>query len=429
MKYSFFKNIWGSGSTRRSSTWIVITIAIVPLVMVQQIANNMIEGISLRIIETDSSHLSMNAGIYSTKTGRESVMSVLNKNPNVTFTYQELRGVGIIKNKNKKLGASFRGVDNSFFEEQGVHTYLKLERGTMKFEENNSIIIGKAVASFLDLDVGDTALFLTSQWDREMTLPRISRAVVTGIVTTGYEELDRSWVFMPGAKLQTLLLPDDQNWRIGIKISDPFLLDNDLAHRSKKEKEKGTQILSEITNLVSDQGVLYSWYELNRDKFNLFLSTKSLLYVAMLIAVILAVITLASAIGMRVIDLEFEIATLKAIGANPAGIEWQIMLQGIRNGFIGAVIGCTVGTILASQINYIVRAADFAINFFRNLLGLAGNISVLNPEFYLTEIEFRLYPVNLFSIIGMVLVFSAIASWFPSRKVRNIPSMKLLRRH
>ncbi len=429
MKYSFFSKIWKSTFTKNSSLWLVIAIAVIPLVMVQQITDNMIEGISLRIIETDSAHINMSLASQSTKAGRDSIRNTLESNPNVLSTYEELRGVGIIKNGNKKLGISLRGVENSFFEEQGVSSYLTLVDGELDLDKKRTVIIGSAVAKNLGLKVGDSALFLTSRLEETDSLPKISRATVQGIVSTGYEILDRTWVFMNSTQLQRLLLPDDQVWAIGLKISDPFLLENDLIKRSASKQAQGKKILSELEALVFDQGVLYTWYESNKNTFSLFLSTKFLLNMALIIAVILSVITLASAMGMRIVDLEIEIATLKAIGANPAQIEMQIVLKGLWYGFSGSLLGSIVGTILASQINYMVRIVDGGINVFRRILGAQNSISILNPEFYLTNIDFKFYPANFFFVVIMVMVCSSLASWIPSRRVRNISSLKLLRSH
>ncbi len=428
MKYSFFKKIWATSFTKNSSVWIIIAIAIIPLVMVQQIADSMIEGISRRIIETDSAHVRVKVNTTEPSTVT-TLTRTLQQEPYITFAYQELKGVGILQNNNKKIGVTFRGVTERFFEEQGIHTYLTLIEGSTHLEEKNSIIIGSAISKQLQVSVGDTVLFLTSNFKGEDRLPRISRAKITGIVSTGYEELDKSWVFMKSDTLQSLLLTQEQVWDIGIKVEDPFIFRNSLVQKSKYHRDRGERMLQEIERLVSDNGTTYTWFELNQSKFSLFLSTKSLLFIAMLIAVLLAVITLSSAIGMRVIDLEIEIATLKAIGANPAKIEQQIILQGLINSFVGAIVGCIIGTFLASQVNYLVKIIDISINGIRTLLGFDHPISILNPEFYLTEIEFKLYPANLITIITLVLVLSVFASWIPARNVRNIPSLKLLRRH
>ena len=428
MRYSFFKKIWATSFTKNSSIWIIIAIAIIPLVMVQQIADSMIEGISRRIIETDSAHVrvKMNTGIKASTLSN--FTNMLQNESYITFAYKELNGVGILQNKNKKIGVTFRGVTERFFEEQGVNTYLKLVEGSIDLT-SNSIIIGSAISNHLQLFVGDTALFLTTNIKGEQRLPKISRAKVTGIVSTGYEELDKSWVFMRSDTLTSVLLSQEQIWNIGIKVDDPFIFRNSLVQKNNSYLYRGDRILSEIKKIVANNGNIYTWFELNRNKFSLFLSTKSLLFIAMLIAVILAVITLSSAIGMRVIDLEIEIATLKAIGANPSKLEQQIVLQGLTNSFIGSMVGCIVGTLLASQVNHIVKIIDISVNSIRKLFGFTNFISILNPEFYLTEIKFRLYPTNLIIIILFVLGLSVFASWIPARNVRNIPSLKLLRRH
>ncbi|XP_060081222.1 lipoprotein-releasing system transmembrane protein LolE-like [Ylistrum balloti] len=425
----FFGKIWRSRSTMKGSHWLIIALAIVPFVMVQQIANNMIEGISLRIIETDTAHLSATLPYTISTEQQQRMLDNVREMPYVNFAYTELRGAGIIKHGKRKSGVLFRGVDTHFLSSKGVSQYLRVLEGSRNITEKNTLLVGSAIAKSLSLSVGDELLLLSSIEENASSLPKISRAKVLGIVSTGYEELDRTWVFMQKEHLQSLLAASDQNWTLGIKISDPFVLENALVQRNARAMKRGRAIYTELQEVIKPFGPLRSWYEKNTSTFTLLLSTKTLLYIALIIAVILALVSLISTTGMRIVDLEIELAILKAIGIDPRQLELQVILRGALSGCIGAIVGTAIGTFLAYHINRIVYILDVVVNSVRAYLGNTEHVSILNPKFYLDTVPFSFYPMNMLASIVVVTFFSMLSSWYPSRKIRNVSCIKLLRRH
>ena len=96
-KYSFFSHLWTGAKKHAVSHWIIMAIALVPLLLVQQVANGMIEGIARRIIETSSYHF-LFVPNKSTDLSRKSVRDIyvhkLQSVEGVEGVFPEVGGIG-----------------------------------------------------------------------------------------------------------------------------------------------------------------------------------------------------------------------------------------------------------------------------------------------------------------------------------------------
>lgn len=430
--YRFFSMLGNSKQYKNSGHWIIMTIALIPLLLVQQVSRGMIEGITERIIETDSYHLLFqpyDENILKDKHSREEIISEIQNIQGIKSSYAEVRGLGIIRKDAIKSGISIRGVSHALLQDEGIKKYIELIEGRLTFEKNNEVILGKAVSEKLRVKTGDQVLILTTRADNINSLPKITKNTVVGIVSTGYEELDRSWVLTSVQRATEILSPTEISWYIGIKIDDPFILDNDLVTRSKREREKGQRIVARVEEHVFREGTVSQWYSLNYNRYSLFVDTKKILSLAMMIAVFLAAVTLSSTMSMKIIDMDSDIAILKGIGASSKKLERQVFMQGLRYGIIGSVIGCLVGIMFMAQINNIIFLIDFFINITRSVFGYTNPISILNPQYYLTQIPFRLYLGDMVWIILFTVVLSVLAAWMPVRHLRKISALKIIRQH
>lgn len=432
-KYGFFGLLWTGSRKTAFSHWMIMAIALVPLLLVQQVAQSMIEGIATRIIETDSYHLLFRPyknELLVEKTVRDVYKDKFKNVEGVTGAYSELRGIGIIKNGNLKTGINIRGIDAELLEDEGFKKYIQVVEGTFDISDPQHVVLGKAIATKIKASIGDSIMILTARaGEGQGKLPRISRLTIAGIVSTGYEELDKVWVFTHIDKAISLIPPDDRYWYIGMKIEDPFSISNGLITRSKQITAEGNAIHHRTKNEILKDGYLSTWYSNNFGKYSLFIDTKNILSMVMFIAVLLAAVTLSSTMSMQVVDMEIDIAMLKGMGANPKRLEQQIFLQGLRYGIIGSLLGCAIGFILTAQVNNIIFAIDAVINGLRYIFGYTNHISILNPEYYLTKIPFRFYPKDMLIVAVNAIILSVLAAWIPARRLRKITPLKLIRLH
>lgn len=432
-QYSFFSHLWTGSKKYAVSHWMIMAIALVPLLLVQQVANGMIEGIARRIIETNSYHFLFvpNKTIdLSKKAVRDVYTQKIQSVEGINGAFPEVKGIGIVRKNANKTGISIRGVSGSLLQDASFNTYLRIIEGVATLEHKDDVLLGKAIAESLGASVGDVLLVLTTNADtKQAVLPKISRVKVAGIISTGYEEMDKTWMLTSIKKASTLIPKKEQTWYIGMKIDDPFSIPNELLQRSKKATKYARDVQARVKNEVLKAGYVANWYSANYNQFSLFSDTKNMLSLVMFIAVILAAVTLSSTMSMKVVDMEIDIAMLKGIGAHPKKLERQIFLQGLRYGIIGAFFGASIATLLTFQVNTIIFIIDGIINVFRYVFGYTNPISILNPEYYLTKIPFHFYPKDMLFVVVSAIVLTVIAAWIPARKLRKISALKIIRRH
>ncbi len=430
MRYSFFSQLWRSKRSFVVLQISLVTISLIPLVLVQQATKSMVEEISNRIIETSSAHIVLSMLQSEEQAKRiQSVKKVVEEFPEIQSAFAEITGGGILRKGMKRSGITIRGVEPALFKERGFVKYVQLEAGRLAFENEKSIVLGTAVAEKLSAHVGDSLLLLTVQSDAPSALPKIMRFVVSGIVSVGYEELDRAWAFVPFTRAAASFTGADQRAFVKMKIADPFSLPNALVKRAAQKSNKGAALLAELASALKNYGIISSWYQQDVRRYALFIETKQLLNAVMVVAVLLAAITLSSTMGMRVVDLETDIAILKALGAQPKKLEQQLFLQALTNGIVSACLGIAGGVGLNAAANTLIAWADSLINAARAVLGHNEPVHLLNTEYYLTSIPFHIYWWDLLPIGVFAIALSVCATYVPVRRLRAIPSLKIIRRH
>ncbi len=146
--------------------------------------------------------------------------------------------------------------------------------------------------------------------------------------------------------------------------------------------------------------------------------------------VLVASVNISSALGMLALERRREIAILKSLGASPSGVSFAFLLTGFACGAAGLVIGIPAGLLVSVNVNAVIRAAEKAVNFalrglyflFKNDIMEFSQISLLNEEYYLTEIPVNIPFGDLFLIGAATLLLSLFVSVFPAIKAgRNKP--------
>jgi lipoprotein-releasing system permease protein len=254
------------------------------------------------------------------------------------------------------------------------------------------------------------------------SLPRISTFTVRGIFSTGYQELDKLWAYIP-LRTGVRVLPDSSSTTfVGIKVSDPY----DRARLSRLQRELGTQ------------AQISSWYDLERANYKSFQTTRALLIFIMALIVAVATINISSSLIMVVIEKTEEIGILKAIGARPREVTRTFVLTGLCAGFAGVLLGLSLGLAVAVNINALLAGVELLVN--QAVLGVrrliepiallpgAAPVRIFNAEFYLEEIPIRIKGVELFIVAACSLLLSVLAAFFPARAAARIKPLEVLRK-
>ncbi len=406
-----------------------IALSIIPLVMVLVVADGMIEGITERVIGLSSYHLQavqtnpLNLSTDEHLETLEDLKTTFQGVAGVEKVFIERQGVALAVGKTGRTGATVRAVDQRIFtESDGFSKYVETIDGTASFPNAKSAVVGKKIAQTLDLQVGDTIRLMSTQTIGSKVLPKIHSATISGIVSSGYEEIDALWVFLPLEEGFEYLSTASSQVKVGIETADPF-------------GAGLTNIAVDIIQLLPSSYYLFRWNDLNTSQFENYASTRMLLMLIMFLILLIAAVNISAALIMTAIERQREIAILKSIGGSSKGITLAFLITGVLCSVGGLLIGLPLGIVFGMKFNEILL---FSENFFNEIAKLLYYISsgtdyvrvtFLNPAYYLETIPVSIPTVELVYIIIGTIVLSILVSIAPARRAGRESPLEILRKN
>jgi lipoprotein-releasing system permease protein len=258
-----------------------------------------------------------------------------------------------------------------------------------------------------------------------MLIPRIEEFVVQGLFESGYQELDKLWVFIPLGTGRRVIASRGSNVFVGVKIDEPFTDADGMAHR--------------VRSAVAGQArEVSTWYELEMTQFKSFQVTKSLLVFIMALIVVVATANVSSSVVMIVLENVQEIGILKSMGSRPAHVRRIFLYVGLLAGLIGTMAGIGLGLLLAVNVNELIALVENGLGAGARLVSLGlralglppipADVRILNTAYYLEEIPIRVKPEEIVLIaLGAVLLATA-AAFFPARNAGRIRPLDVIRK-
>jgi lipoprotein-releasing system permease protein len=187
------------------------------------------------------------------------------------------------------------------------------------------IVMGQALADKLDVKYRDTV---------QASFPdaTTTNLVISGIFDTGFDPVDEGITYVSLDTARSFLGEGDVITEVDIKLDDPFQAD---AAAQKLQSygynaKSWQQLFPEIVRTLA------------------FERTSNLL--TELLIMIIATFGIASIMNMLVQEKTREIGMLMAMGARPSQIRRLFLLESGLLGFLGAVLGCILGLIVALQL-------------------------------------------------------------------------------
>lgn len=423
------------GRGRLAGAVIAVAISLVPLVVVQQVADGMIRGIVERFIETGSYHLQALSRPGAEGARHESfpeMLSELRALPGVRSAHWERQGFGLVYSQEGRSGVTLRAVGQEFWDDDpGVRAYMDVVSGAFDLRSQESIVLGIEIAARLRVNEGDEVRVLTVRPMGEgRMIPRVSRFTVRGVVSTGYRDLDRLWSFIPSERGARIIPDETAREMLGIKVDAPLALDNPLFQRGlsalvpDSDQRRMASLVSALRGTLGPEWALFSWYGMERNRYVSFLTSRNLLAFVMALIVAVAAVNISSALVLLVLEKEEDIAILRATGVSRRHVAAVFLACGAVIGVSGAAIGIVLGTLLALHINEVLSGIEV-------LAGLISrrDIQLFDAEFYLETVPIDLGYTPLATAFFLALTLAVLAALLPARRAAAVPPDRILRRH
>jgi lipoprotein-releasing system permease protein len=417
----------GRASPHLTGSILGIGLSLVPLILVLIVADGMIEGITRRYLELGTYHAQV---VLPPGFGEQEVPGLLGRlrsQPGVRLAIEERQGLGLLYTPVERTAVTLRAVPPELYaEDEGFRRYFRLESGSFQLGSRDSILLGREMAERLRVGVGDRVkLLVLRSIGQRRELPLVATFTVRGTFSTGYQELDKQWAYIPLAASGRLLAGRGTTRFLGLKLQDPFTgLEGQLQRLSR---------------LLPAEAEIYSWYQLEKANYKSFQTTKMLLLFIMALIVVVAAVNISGALVMVVLEHLPEIAFLKAMGAGPGAISLSFLVTGLLTGLAGSVLGLAAGLAVALNVNALIRGLEAALNagarLFRILAAPVARLPappplrIFNAEFYLEQIPIHLHFGELYAVGAATLLLAVLAAYLPARKAGSTRPMDVLRRY
>lgn len=396
------------------SSSLAMALGLVPLVVVLSISDGMIEAISARTIETALYHVQAWPLVPTSSEWpdtRARVQKSLQGVPGFRSLWPEQQGFALAYSPSGRLGLSVRGIDPRWPSlDPGAARYLKAVEGTLAMPGPDSVWIGQEASRKLGLQVGDEVKLLTTRTKGSLSIPRVTSVRVAAVITVGYQELDRLWLFAPLDLTSTLFDPDDDPIFWGIKADVPL--------------DRTPGFLVGVRQALGSSWQAVSWQTTGRSQFLNYQATRALLAVVMALILLVAMVNVSTAMVTTVSERRKETAILKALGASDRLIRRQFLVLGLGAGVVGTAVGLGVGMGVAWSVNGLIRFVDGVVN----LVSGGGAFHLLDSAFYLESIPVKFDPGVLTAAAVGSVALAVLASWWPARRAARERPLDVLRR-
>ncbi len=316
-----------------------------------------------------------------------------------------IRGEAMLNHASLVSGALLQGILPAE-EKQVSHIGDKMVHGTLDDLRPGAfgIILGKALANALGVNMGDKVTVITPQANITAAgiLPRLKRFDVVGIFDAGMYEYDRGLALIHVADAGKLFqLPDGAVSGVRLKLRDLF---------------QAPRLAAALSEQLPDGYLARDWTQDHASFFRAVQIEKTAMFVILTLIVAVAAFNIVSALVMVVTDKQSDIAILRTLGATPRSIMGIFIVQGITIGLVGTLLGLIGGVSLAKNVGVVVP-------FIERVFG----IKFLAPDVYLISDLPSQVQWGDVSTIGLVAFgLAALATLYPAwRAARTQPAEAL----
>ncbi|WP_156678332.1 lipoprotein-releasing ABC transporter permease subunit [Sphingomonas profundi] len=266
------------------------------------------------------------------------------------------------------------------------------------------VAIGARLAEALGANVGGQISLISPQGQTTPfgTVPRIVSYTVAAIFEVGVYDYDKSFVIMPIADAQTLLMLGDAVGMVEIETVDA---------------DRVATILPPLADKVGKSGVVTDWRSMNASLFEALAVERVAMFVVLSLIILVAVFNILSSLIMLVRAKTRDIAILRTMGASRSAMVKIFMTVGVTIGALGTAAGIVLAFVFLFFRQSVVNAIQF----------LTGQ-NLWDPSIrFLTELPAKTDPFEVLAIVALAIGSAFLFTLYPAFKAANTDPVQVLR--
>lgn len=269
---------------------------------------------------------------------------------------------------------------------------------------SGNIALGSELAKNLGATVGSQVTIINPAGRSTPfgTVPREISYRVSAIFEIGVYDFDKTYIVMPMADAQLLLLTGDQIGMIKVQTEDP---------------DRVGEILAPLAEKLAARAVVADWRSTNSSLFEALEVERVALFVILSLIILVAAFNIVSSLIMLVRAKTRDIAIIRTMGAPRDSVLRIFVAIGVAIGVGGTLVGLILG---------------FTALFFRKGIltgiGYLSGQNLWDPSVrFLTELPSKPNPVEIGVVVLMTILFSFLATLYPAFKAANTDPVQVLR--
>ena len=267
-----------------------------------------------------------------------------------------------------------------------------------------SIVLGRDLARYLGVDVGDKVTLVTPQATVTPAgvLPRLKRFTVTGLFHVGNNEYDNSLALIHIEDAARLFQMQGKVSGLRLKLDDLFA---------------APTLMRELMQQLPAQYFASDWTRQHVSFFRAVELEKRIMFIILTLIVAVAAFNIVSTMVMVVTDKQADIAILRTLGLTPASVLAIFMVQGMVIGLAGTVLGVVGGVSLALNIETVVPWIEHAFG-----------IQFLSADVYvISEVPSDMHWSDVFNVSVVAFILSLLATLYPAWRAARCQPAEALR--
>jgi lipoprotein-releasing system permease protein len=370
-----------------------ITIGVAALVIVISVFNGF-GSLAINMLLNSSPHIKIVSIAENNNANNKKILELINNDKHVLSYSPYLQGKIVVAKKSTYQILDVKGLKpSSSTETWGVEN--DLIGGKINYNNTSNIpqaAISRTTAISLSARIGDTLIATSFKSIEKMltnflVIPNRTQFVVKGIYKANSKDQNGVCLYTDLKSSQRLL--NERN----ISGYEIRLKNIDDANLFKNKIEK---------QISSSQYSVYTWYDMNKDFYNILKLERWGAFILMLLIISVATFNILGSLTMSVIQKRRDIGILRSMGVSKNSIQKIFMFEGILIGAIGTFSGLVIGLLVCYlQIEY--------------------KLYPLDPMRYIIDaipVELRISDLILIPIASMLLSFAA--SIYPARRAVNL---------